>query len=127
MVGRDSTRASTQATPGAGRAGAIHLLVPLGCAWMGRPSAAISAIIGRTAPSSPGSKPPGPPGLGVETGASWANLPGNSGSGLAFCGAGPCNTKQNWIGTTRGRVGYAFGAFMPYLTAGAAYGELPTQ
>jgi len=68
----------------------------------------------------------GPLVLGVETDASWADLSGSSGSGLAFCGAGPCDTKQNWIGTTRGRVGYAFGAFMPYLTAGAAYGDVQT-
>ena len=68
----------------------------------------------------------GPLVLGVESDAAWANLSGTPGSGIAFCGAGPCETKQNWIGTTRGRIGYAFGSLMPYLTAGAAYGDVQT-
>lgn len=63
---------------------------------------------------------------GLETDAAWANLNGSQGSGVAFCGTGPCDTKQNWIGTTRGRIGYAFGSFLPYLTAGAAYGDVQT-
>ena len=29
----------------------------------------------------------------------------------------------NWIGTLRGRVGYDLGKFLPYITAGLAYGE----
>src|SRR5512139_304130 len=32
------------------------------------------------------------------------------------------SNKLRWLGTTRGRVGYAFGPFMPYATAGLAYG-----
>jgi outer membrane immunogenic protein len=61
---------------------------------------------------------------GLETDAAWADLSGSMGPGMAFCGTGPCETKQNWIGTTRGRIGYAFGSLMPYLTAGAAYGDV---
>ncbi len=66
----------------------------------------------------------GPVVWGLETDAAWANLNGSVGSGIAFCATGPCDTKQNWIGTTRGRIGYAFGSLMPYLTAGAAYGDV---
>jgi len=33
-------------------------------------------------------------------------------------------TKLEWFGTARGRVGYAFGQFMPYVTGGFAYGRL---
>jgi len=33
-------------------------------------------------------------------------------------------TKLDWFGTARGRVGYAFGQFMPYVTGGFAYGRL---
>jgi outer membrane immunogenic protein len=62
--------------------------------------------------------------FGLETDAAWANLDGNFGSGIAFCATGPCETKQNWIGTTRGRIGYAFGYWMPYLTGGLAYGDV---
>ena len=64
----------------------------------------------------------GPLVLGVETDAAWANLAGSPGAGIGFCATGPCETKQNWIGTTRGRIGYAFGYWMPYLTGGLAYG-----
>lgn len=68
----------------------------------------------------------GPLVYGVETDAAWANLSGTPGTGIAFCGTGPCETTQNWIGTTRGRIGYAFGSLLPYLTAGAAYGDVQT-
>jgi len=64
--------------------------------------------------------------FGVETDAAWASITGNANSNLAFCATGPCDMKQNWIGTTRGRVGYAFGYWMPYLTGGAAYGDVNT-
>jgi len=66
----------------------------------------------------------GPLVFGVETDAAWANLNGTAGPGMAFCATGPCETKQNWLGTTRGRIGYAFGYWMPYLTGGAAYGDV---
>jgi outer membrane immunogenic protein len=32
-------------------------------------------------------------------------------------------TKVDWFGTVRGRAGYAFGQFFPYITGGFAYGE----
>jgi outer membrane immunogenic protein len=39
------------------------------------------------------------------------------------CGAAPgCTTKLNWLGTGRARIGYAWDRWMPYLTAGAAFG-----
>lgn len=62
----------------------------------------------------------GPLVFGIESDAAWANLRGDMGS--TFCGGAPCETKQNWIGTTRGRIGYAFDYWMPYVTGGAAYG-----
>jgi len=64
--------------------------------------------------------------FGVETDAAWASITGHANSSMAFCTTGPCDMKQNWIGTTRGRVGYAFGYWMPYLTGGAAYGDVNT-
>lgn len=66
----------------------------------------------------------GPVVFGVETDAAWASITGSAGQGMAFCATGPCDMKQNWIGTTRGRIGYAFGYWMPYLTGGAAYGDV---
>ena len=35
----------------------------------------------------------------------------------------PFNTQFEYFGTVRGRVGYAFGAVLPYVTGGAAYGR----
>ncbi len=37
--------------------------------------------------------------------------------------AAPFNTKLDYIGTARARVGYAFGTLFPYLTGGLAWGE----
>ena len=63
----------------------------------------------------------GPLVLGVETDASWMNSIGRLNGA---CGGGDCEVKQSWVGTTRGRIGYAFGYWMPYITAGAAYGNI---
>jgi high affinity Mn2+ porin len=35
----------------------------------------------------------------------------------------PFNTSLNYATTARGRIGYAFGALMPYLTGGVAWGQ----
>src|SRR3954466_12440902 len=35
-----------------------------------------------------------------------------------------CETSNSWIGTARGRIGYAFNRVMPYATAGAAFGDI---
>jgi outer membrane immunogenic protein len=36
-------------------------------------------------------------------------------------------SKVDWWGTVRGRVGYAFGGFLPYATGGLAYGHVETN
>ena len=61
---------------------------------------------------------------GVETDWGWANING-TGSGDAFsgCQAG-CYTNVSSLGTLRGRVGYAWGTYMPYLTGGIAWGRI---
>jgi outer membrane immunogenic protein len=46
---------------------------------------------------------------------------GQSGSGGA--GAVAYTDKMDWFGTVRGRVGYAFDRFLPYVTGGWAYGH----
>jgi outer membrane immunogenic protein len=33
------------------------------------------------------------------------------------------NTKLNWVGTTRARIGYAFDSLLVYVTGGIAYGD----
>ena len=39
-------------------------------------------------------------------------------------GAFTCATKQTWLATARGRVGYAFDRWLPYLTGGAAFSNI---
>jgi len=64
--------------------------------------------------------------LGLESDINWAKLSGSTANGsvCATNGGGECRTEQNWFGTTRGRIGYAFGNFMPYVTGGLAYGDV---
>jgi outer membrane immunogenic protein len=64
--------------------------------------------------------------LGIEADWSFADLqgsvPGNPSYG---CGAGnSCQTDVRWFGTVRGRLGYAFGPWLPYVTGGFAYGDV---
>jgi outer membrane immunogenic protein len=35
-----------------------------------------------------------------------------------------CETKNNWLATVRGRVGYTWDRFMPYATGGIAFGDI---
>ncbi len=47
--------------------------------------------------------------------------------GSNACGATTCTTRNHWLGTARGRLGYAMGAtgsVMPYFTGGAAFGDI---
>jgi outer membrane immunogenic protein len=41
-----------------------------------------------------------------------------------FAGIVDCETSSDWLATFRGRVGYAFDRWLPYLTAGGAYGDV---
>jgi outer membrane immunogenic protein len=66
--------------------------------------------------------------FGVEGDLDWSSLNGNVGS----CGvngpgaAAACETKNNVLGTVRGRMGYAFDRTLIYLTGGAAFGDVQT-
>ena len=35
-----------------------------------------------------------------------------------------CETSSSWLATFRGRVGYAFDRWLPYVTGGGAYGNV---
>jgi outer membrane immunogenic protein len=54
---------------------------------------------------------------GVEGDLDWANI---QGGGVCTFG---CQTTNNWLGTVRGRLGYAGGTWMPYVTGGLAFGN----
>jgi outer membrane immunogenic protein len=81
--------------------------------------------------------------LGAETDLDWADVldpvgynqawgNGAGFSGLPSTASYNANSNYNrvgmdWIGTARVRLGYAFGPFIPYLTAGLAYGQLSSS
>jgi outer membrane immunogenic protein len=58
--------------------------------------------------------------VGVEGDIDWADI---NGSTTTTCPLG-CNTSDTWLSTVRGRIGYAAGHFMPYVTGGAAFGDI---
>ena len=59
---------------------------------------------------------------GVEGDFDWSGVKGSvaCGPGLVF----NCETSSRWLTTFRGRVGYAFDRWLPYVTAGGAYGNV---
>lgn len=59
--------------------------------------------------------------LGIEADGGWSNVRGS-----AACGGTTCGIRNNWLATVRGRLGYAAGGFMPYITGGAAFGDVKT-
>jgi outer membrane immunogenic protein len=59
--------------------------------------------------------------FGLEGDIDWSNIRGTSNA--AVC-AGTCETRNNWLGTARGRIGYAFDRFLPYITGGLAVGDI---
>jgi outer membrane immunogenic protein len=57
---------------------------------------------------------------GIEGDFDWSNVKDS-----VSCGVGTtCETSSNWLATIRGRVGYAFDRWLPYITAGGAYGNV---
>ena len=57
---------------------------------------------------------------GIEGDFDWADV-----KATADCAVGvTCETKNDWLATFRGRIGYAFDRWLPYLTAGGAYGDV---
>jgi Opacity protein and related surface antigens len=60
--------------------------------------------------------------FGLEGDMGWSNIGGST-----ACGGTSCETRNNWLGTVRGRLGYAVDRFMPYITGGAAFGDIKTS
>jgi outer membrane immunogenic protein len=60
--------------------------------------------------------------LGAEGDIDWADISGSTSTG-AICAFG-CTTKDSWLSTVRGRLGYAADRFLPYVTGGLALGDI---
>jgi len=60
--------------------------------------------------------------FGVEGDIDWSDMKSSS-----ACTLGVCQTRNDWLGTARGRLGYAFDRFMPYVTGGVAFGNVKTN
>lgn len=62
---------------------------------------------------------------GLEADAALSTMKGSTTGGTGVCGATPgCETRNRWFGTARGRIGYSFDRFLPYITGGAAFGDV---
>jgi outer membrane immunogenic protein len=59
--------------------------------------------------------------MGFENSASWTGLRGSSNDVPPFDVNGVSSTRQNWIDTLTGRIGYAMDRFLIYGAAGAAF------
>ena len=58
--------------------------------------------------------------IGAEGDIDWTRIKGTT---TTLCAPG-CTTRNHWLATVRGRVGYALDRFLPYLTAGLAVGDI---
>jgi outer membrane immunogenic protein len=58
--------------------------------------------------------------VGLEGDIDWANINGNTNTACPF----GCKTSDHWLSTVRGRLGYAADRFMPFITGGAAFGDV---
>ena len=57
---------------------------------------------------------------GLEADYSFSNVKGST----TCVVVSTCETSNTWLATFRGRVGYAFDRFLPYVTGGGAYGNI---
>jgi outer membrane immunogenic protein len=64
----------------------------------------------------------GPAVLGIEGDIDYSDIRGS-----APCAGTTCETRNNWLSTVRGRLGYSFGEFMPYITGGLAVGDIKSS
>ncbi len=61
--------------------------------------------------------------FGVVADASFTTIDGT----VCICMLGQHSAEVDWLATVRGRVGYAMGSFLPYITGGAAFAGITTS
>jgi outer membrane immunogenic protein len=66
---------------------------------------------------------------GIEGDFDAALIKGNTSNTIAIgpCAVGGCTVKDTWFATARGRIGYAWNRFMPYITGGGAFAGLKVE
>ena len=65
----------------------------------------------------------GPVVFGLEGDIDWSGIKGSGTCGAAT----PCDVRNDYLATIRGRLGYAMDRWMPYITGGAAIGNVKTS
>jgi outer membrane immunogenic protein len=60
---------------------------------------------------------------GLEGDFDWSDV----NASVACAGVLTCETSNSWLATFRGRVGYAFDRWLPYITGGGAYGRVTAK
>jgi outer membrane immunogenic protein len=65
----------------------------------------------------------GPLVFGLEGDIDWSGIKGSSTCGGVF----GCDVRNDFLATIRGRLGYAFDRWMPYVTGGAAIGNVKSS
>lgn len=69
--------------------------------------------------------------FGIEADLDWADIKGSVSSTTLCPPVGPTSctfqTENDWLGTVRGRFGYAFDRVLVYGTAGGAFGNIKPQ
>ena len=58
--------------------------------------------------------------FGFEGDVDWSDVSGST----SAAGCPGCSVQNNWLSTARGRVGYAYGRWLPYITGGLAVGNV---
>jgi outer membrane immunogenic protein len=59
--------------------------------------------------------------FGLEGDFDYTNI---KGANNTVCGVGGCQTRNTWLSTGRGRIGYAWDRWLPYITGGVAFADV---